>query len=266
MLSGNERGGSQSVRLVAGGDGVSEAGYERIAEIQRSRLVAATVELVNERGLVDATVARIVALAGVSRRKFYELFDDREDCLLAAFDEGLAQASRYVLDAYDPKAGWAGRVREALMGVLCFLDERRGVGQLLIVGSLGAGAPVIERRRQVLDRMIAFVEEGRVRAKAGAELTRLTAEGVVGGALSVIHARMVASPTDRLVELVNPLTSMIVLPYLGPAAARRELERPLPKQRARDRLVVGDPLRDLGMRLTYRTMRVLLSVAAAPGA
>jgi DNA-binding MarR family transcriptional regulator len=58
---------------------------------------------------------------------------------------------------------------------------------------------------------------------------------------------------------------VIVLPYLGPAAARKELERPLPESAGIDSDGAGDPLRDLGMRLTYRTVRVLVSVAASPG-
>jgi DNA-binding MarR family transcriptional regulator len=60
--------------------------------------------------------------------------------------------------------------------------------------------------------------------------------------------------------------SMIVLPYLGPAAARRELSRTVPKTRARlPRRTERDPLRELEMRLTYRTVRVLMAVAANPG-
>jgi DNA-binding MarR family transcriptional regulator len=69
----------------------------------------------------------------------------------------------------------------------------------------------------------------------------------------------------RLIELTGPLMGMIVLPYLGPAAARRELARPVPKAPARPRPVNGDPLRELDMRLTYRTVRVLMAVAANPG-
>jgi AcrR family transcriptional regulator len=242
-------------------NGVSAAGRARVAEIQRARLVAAMVEVAAERGFVDATVARVVARAGVSRRTFYELFEDREDCFLAGLDEGIAQASRYVLDAYNPEAKWAERLRIALASLLSFLTYERGVGRLLIVGSLGAGAPALERRRRVLAQIITLIDEGRMEMKTGALPPPLTAEGIVGGALSIVHARLVQGDR-RLDALVNPLMSMIVLPYLGPAAARRELARPVPKVRARVARAAEDPLRDLDMRLTYRTVRVLLSVGA----
>jgi AcrR family transcriptional regulator len=242
-----------------GANGVSAAGRARVAEIQRARLVAAMIEVSAERGFVDATVARVVARAGVSRRTFYELFEDREQCFLAAFDEGIAQASRCVLDVYDPEARWAARLRTALTALLSYLTYRRGVGQLLVVGSLGAGTPALDRRRRVLAQMITLVDEGRTEMRAGSELPPLTAEGVVGGALSIVHARLL-DDDPQLSALLNPLMSMIVLPYLGPAAARRELTRPVPKAHARVTQAVEDPLRDLDMRLTYRTVRVLLSV------
>jgi AcrR family transcriptional regulator len=277
----SHREGAEAARSARSGisnNGVSAAGRARVEGIQRARLVAAMVEVAAERGLADATVARVVARAGVSRRTFYELFEDREDCFLAAFDEGIARASRYLLDAYDPNARWAERIRTALTALLSFLDVERGVGQLLLVGSLGAGTNALERRQRVLAQIITAIDEGRTEARGGSELPPLTAEGVVGGALSVIHARLLAClppamggprmgdpGPGRLVELAGPLMSMIVLPYLGPVAARRELERLVPKPRAAAERAGGDPLRELEMRLTYRTVRVLMSVAVTPG-
>ena len=95
----------------------------------------------------------------------------------------------------------------------------------------------------------------------------LSLEGVVGAVLAVVHARLSGSGGGgSLTELLNPLMAMIVRPYLGAAAAERELERPLPAgRRARPKAAV-DPLGGLDMRLTYRTLRVLATIAAAPGA
>jgi AcrR family transcriptional regulator len=49
------------------------------------------VEVVAEYGVTGATVARIVDHTGVSRRTFYELFCDREDCFLAALDDAIGR-------------------------------------------------------------------------------------------------------------------------------------------------------------------------------
>jgi len=234
----------------------------RVIEIQRARILAAMVEVCGERGAANVTVAHVVGRAGVSRRTFYELFGDREECFLGAFEDGIARASRYVLDSYDPEAKWDVRVRFALTGLLCFLDLERGAGQLLIVGSLGAGASALERRRLVIAQMIVVVDEGARETKAATELPPLTAEGIVGGVLSVLHARLLDPDGGSLLGLAGPLMSMIVLPYLGPVAARRELKRPAPTPVARNRAAPADPLRDVHMRLTYRTVRVLMAVAA----
>ena len=94
----------------------------------------------------------------------------------------------------------------------------------------------------------------------------VTAEGAVGAVLAVLHGRLVEYSGKPLLELAGSLTSMIVLPYLGPAVAQRELERPAPQVETKaPHEAVGNPLHELDMRLTYRTMRVLMAVAADPG-
>jgi len=245
--------------------GHNGVGAEHVAEIQRARMLAAMADVVAERGCSNVTVAHVIARSGVSRRTFYELFSDRDDCFLAAFDDGIARASRYVLDPYDPSASWAERIRSALTGLLSFLDVERGIGRLLIVGSLGAGASAFERRERVLAQMITFVDEGGQETKTGSQLSPLTAEGIVGGVLSVLHSRLLREDPGRLVALCGPLMAMIVLPYLGAAAARRELERPVPKRVNRSRPANGDALRALEMRVTYRTIRVLMAIAEVDG-
>jgi AcrR family transcriptional regulator len=240
-------------------------GTERVIEIQRARLLAAMTVVSGEHGAANVTVAHVVERAGVSRRTFYELFDDREECFLAAFDDAIARASGYISGAYDPDAKWVERVRTALTAVLQFLDVERGAGQLLVVGSLGAGHKVLERRQCCIAQIITVIDEARRASKTGEELPPLTAEGIVGGVLSVLDSRL-SDDKAGLVDLTRALMSMIVLPYLGPAAARRELARPAPPTPPRPVTAVGpDPLRELGTRLTYRTVRVLLAVAATPG-
>jgi AcrR family transcriptional regulator len=285
--------GPVSEKLSAGRNG---SAHEQVSEIQRARILAAMIEESARRGVANVTVAHVVERSGVSRRTFYELFADREDCFLAAFDDAVARARRYVLDVYDPKAGWAERVRTVVTGLLAFLTYERGAGQLLIVGSLWAGTRTLERRRRVLVQIIALVDEGRKETRSGAELPSLTAEGIVGGVLSVLHSRLLPGPPplatgaetkagpapvvgdsrpgippspegDSPLALTGPLMSMIVLPYLGLAAARRELARPVPSCAPHSKTGgTTNALMKPGTRLTYRTVRVLMAVAADPGA
>jgi AcrR family transcriptional regulator len=259
-------------------DGHTQGAHGRqVAEIQRARMLAAMVEVSAERGARNVSVAHVVERSGVSRRTFYELFSCSEECLLAALDDAMARASRHILDSYDPSARWAERIRMALTGLLSFGDVERGMGRLLIVESLGAGAPAQERRERVLAQMISLVEEGRTlkgtpygrtagaEIKTGSEPPPLTSEGIVGGVLSVLYSRLLQDDPGRLLSLTGPLMSMIVLPYLGPAAARKELARPVPKAPASARRADPNPLGGLEMRLTYRTVRVLMAIAEQDG-
>jgi AcrR family transcriptional regulator len=248
-------------------------GPERVLEIQHARILAAMVHVSAQRGAANVTVAHVVERAGVSRRTFYEIFTGCEECLLAALEDAISRARRYALEDYDPHAAWAERIRTVLTGLLAFLDQEPGTGRLLIVGSLEAGTTALERRRRLLDQIITAIDEGR-RTKTDQGRTKtttgpgpppLTAEGTIGGVLSVLHTRLTEETTEPLTELTAPLMSMIVLPYLGPAAARKELEQPAPARPPANQYAASDPLRDLGMRLTYRTVRVLLSIAQAPG-
>jgi len=241
------------------------AAREHVTEIQRARMVAAMIDVVSERTRAGATVAHVVARSGVSRRTFYEIFEDFEDCFVAALDQSIERAREYVLLDYGPGQRWRTRVRRGLVGMLEFLAEEPAMGRLCLIETLGAGPRVHERRMWVVDRLIAVVDEGRSEPKASRGLPALTAEGVVGGVLSVLHARVVEDRAGSLLDLTGPLMGMIVLPYLGPAVAQRESARPAPSPRRSAPAGRSDPLRDLEMRLTYRTVRVLLAIAASPG-
>jgi AcrR family transcriptional regulator/DNA-binding MarR family transcriptional regulator len=227
-------------------------------------MLAAMVEVAAERGMAEATVADVVALSGVSRRTFYEVFGDREDCFLAAFDDAIGRASERVLPAYQVSGRWRERIRSALMALLRFFDERPSTARVLVLESLGGGSKVLERRQRALRPIVAAIDGGRGDARAGLEPSPLTAEGLAGAVLAVIHARLLEGDGEPLVYLTNELMSMIVFAYLGPAQARRELEYPRPKRSERSERGAPDPLRDIEMRLTYRTVRVLMALAADP--
>jgi AcrR family transcriptional regulator len=309
-------------KAKAPGGTASEIGSRQgahVVEMQRRRLLSAFVEVLGEHGYEGATVGRICKRAGVSRRTFYDLYDDREGCFLDAFEVAIQRFASLVAPAYasgaSAQAGsvqragsvqgagsWRERVRGALTVLMEGFDREPGVARLCLVETLKGGPAILERRRAVTEALTTAVDEGRAprgagvargasrRAQAvgvaeGAGPPALTAESLVGGAVSVIHARLLQrdakSPGERrggagdapgLVELVNPLMSMIVLPYLGPAAARRELERPLPTPSRAVKASNGhvpvpasDPFKGLPIRITFRTMRVLATIAEQGG-
>jgi AcrR family transcriptional regulator/DNA-binding MarR family transcriptional regulator len=226
-------------------------------------MLAAAIQAACERGGGNVTVAQVVGRAGVSRRTFYEIFSDSEDCLLAAFDEAVGRVSERVVYAYRTSGRWRERIRAALVALLELFDEEPDVGRFLMVEMPAVGTRALQRRQEVLAAAMAAIEEGGAEANDGAA-SPFTAEAIVGAAFTVVHGRMLVPGKGRLVELVNPLMSIVVLPYLGLGAARRELRRPMVLPAASPPKAIENPLKQLDIRLTYRTIRVIAAVAAAP--
>jgi AcrR family transcriptional regulator len=249
------------------GGGVEGLPREHVSEIQRMRLLTAMAEVASERGAGAVTVAHVVSRAGVSRRTFYDLFSDREECFLAAFEEAIGRVSGLVLEAYDHEASWRERIRAGLWAVLVWLDEDPATARLCVVEALAAGPLVLERRAVLLRALVAAVDEGRSDVpKRATQPPPLTAEGVVGAVLSVIHTRLLERGAKPLTGLLGELMSVIILPYLGQSAAQKELHKPAPPLLKINTGCHRDPLDGLEMRITYRTVRVLMVIAASPDA
>jgi AcrR family transcriptional regulator len=252
-------------------------GHGRMPDIQRARIVGAMVEVVREHGGAQATVSHVVARSGVSRRTFYETFTDRDACFVAAFDlaiergaarvvpafaqAGERQANRGVGTGSDGASRWREKVRAGLASLLDFLQGEPELGGLCIVDALGACPRLQRRRTEIVAVLVHAVDVGRKHAGAGLVPTLLTAETVVGGVLSVLHARLAERDPKPMSRLLSPLMAMIVLPYLGPDAAAEEKARPAPRLRQPPERLPSNPLAGLEMRLTYRTTRVLVAIA-----
>lgn len=242
----------------------------QVTQIQRSRMLAAAVEAVEDVGYARLTVAQVISRARVSRKTFYDVFTDREDCFLAAFEQALGQARLIVQEAYEGESNWRDGIRAALASLLTFMDDEPGLAKLCIVEALGAGERVLDRRASVLDELAEVIDRGRASTNATREPPEVTAEGVVGAIFAVLHTRVLESGGESLTDLLGSLMSMIVLPYLGARAAGRELSRPPLEVHSDGRMPAParhkDPLEGLNMRLTYRTVRVLMVIAEHPGA
>jgi AcrR family transcriptional regulator len=243
----------------------------QVEEIQRSRLLAAAAVTFDELGYEQASVQRITDRARVSRRTFYELFENREECLVALLDEVVERVQRELEVAGLDGLEWRERVRGGLWAILSFLDAEPVLARICVMQALHGGPRVLERRERILARLAGVLDEGRREGARGEECTLVTAEGLVGGAFGVVYARLRGGDPGPLTGLLDELMGMIALQYLGPRAARREQRRPAPAPRpAPDsgQSSVGaerDPLDEVDMRLTYRTARVLQCITELSG-
>jgi AcrR family transcriptional regulator len=227
-------------------------------------MLAAAAHAVRETGAAEVSVAAIVSRSGVSRRTFYEVFRDRDDCMLAVFEEALVRAAERVLPAWRRHAGsWLQATRAGLFAFLGFLDEQPTLGGFLLVDSLGAGSEVLRRRAEVVDALVDAVDAGRGLTRNPQRLSRMSSEGLVGAVLAILYVRLSeeADARSRLTALLGQLMSIVVLPYLGPSTAAKEAARPSPQPVARTAPFAGEAASDLSIRLTYRTVMVLRAIA-----
>lgn len=258
------------VATRAGSDGAGLS-REEVQDIQRMRVLSAMVEMSSEVGYIGAVVAPVVARAGVSRRTFYELFDGRDGCFLAAFEWAVEQAREALVRASVSQRSWREQVRHGLAALLRFLDSEPQLARVLVIEALAAGKPVLDCRAQALGDLTAALARGAPASRTSGGTPQLTAEGIVGGVLSVIQARLIQPQDKPLIDLHGQLMALVVLPYLGARAAGQEQTRSAPPPAPASDVVRssrdgGRLLERLEMRLTYRTVRCLLFIRENSGA
>jgi AcrR family transcriptional regulator len=213
------------------------------------------------------TVAEIISRAGVSRKTFYDAFADREDCFLTLLEETIARAGTLAGEAYYGRRHWRAGIRSALGKLLVLMESEPALARLWVLETPKGGERVLERRAEALELLAGLIGEGRRATNAACEPPEVVAVGVVGGALEILHARLSSSSEEPLTDLLGPLMYMIVLPYLGATVAQIELNKPSPPA-ARAKSASSSacaPLDGLKMRLTYRTVRVLVAIDRRPG-
>jgi AcrR family transcriptional regulator len=240
-----------------------------VPEIQRTRMIAAALDALAELGYARMTVQHVISRARVSRKTFYDVFSDKEDCFLAAFQQTIEEARRHATAAYHAQPCWRDGVRSGLAVLLEMIDEEPGLARVCVVEALAGGERVLECRAEALDELSRALDRGRA-VTANHNPPSLTGEALAGAILAVLHARLVEQRPEPFRTLLGPLMSLIVLPYLGVAAARKELHAQSPPSARLERpsptTSDQDPLAGLNIRLTYRTVCALAVIAAHPGA
>ncbi len=240
-----------------------------VHSIQRARLLAATVAAVEELGYANTTVARVIEQAKVSRKTFYEVFANFDECFDAIVEEIYASASRSVIEAYNSQTTWIKGMRAAVSSLLRLISKEPALARIWFVEAAWGPASVGEQRAKACKALAEMIDGGRRAGGARTSPPALTAEATVGSMLQIVHARLLREEDESITALQGPFMYLIVLPYLGATSARAELNRKTP---ARPRRKAPPPpaelasLRKLNMRLTYRTVRALKAVGNAPGA
>jgi AcrR family transcriptional regulator len=196
---------------------------EVIARSQRERLLEAAVRVVATKGYGATTVADLTREAGISRTTFYAMFEDKEGCFLAAYDNIVDALVKRVTTAYEAEEGWPRRARVGLAALLEALAEEPEVARLAMVG-VGAAGPAAQRRyRGALQRLTPFFDEGRDFAPGGRGLPANTSRMAIGAVAGLISDELAEGRAEQLSDLLSEVLFATLVPYIGPAAAAREV-------------------------------------------
>jgi AcrR family transcriptional regulator len=187
--------------------------------LQRDRLLGAAVRVTAGRGYEATTVADILAEAGVGRETFYELFEDRRACVLAAHQVLLDDLIAKVEAAYDGPAEWVERCRATLGALLDWFAVDPVAGRFLLVELPAVGPEFHERFEAGFDRFVAVIDSG-LDADLPATDPLPATSLAVGAAISRVYAEVAAGRSVELPALLPQLTYEVLVPFLGEATAR----------------------------------------------
>jgi AcrR family transcriptional regulator len=204
--------------LPAGRHGFSR---EQVAHSQRERLIAGLAAAVAEHGYNAVTIAHITKAAAVSRRVFYENFDGKEECFLAAFDVVVDHVRELVAEAVDSAPDWPHQAIAAARSALAFLASEPDLARLCLVESQSAGPAVAVRFRDALRALVPPLERGRAERSGERPLPATTEESTIGALVSLAARKVTAGEAEKLGELLPDFTEFILSPYLGPDEAER---------------------------------------------
>jgi AcrR family transcriptional regulator len=185
------------------------------------------VRVAAEKGLRAATVTEVTEMAGVSENVFYETFEDKEDCFLKAYDAVFDVVVAHMSASFEAASGedWPRRVAAVLQALVKLLATEASIARMAMVEVSATGGVARARYRTALARFRPFLEEGRDYSGRSEDLPADTAEFAVGGATSMIFDEFRAGRGQELERILPQLVFAVLMPYLGPAAAREEMER-----------------------------------------
>ncbi|HEY6759076.1 MAG TPA: TetR/AcrR family transcriptional regulator [Baekduia sp.] len=200
--------------------------HDFVVSNQRERILDGVMAAVSRQGYGRTRVEDIIAVAGVSRRTFYDHFASKEQAFLAAYDLVVEQLRLSVAGAYATGSTWASRVRRGLAAFLNLMAREPELAHVCIVETVAAGPEALARRMAAMADFQAFLTPTSG-PRTPVIVSDLTAETVVGGVYEVIYARVVTHRTNELPGLLPALLYSVLLPFVGTEIAAAEYRHAL---------------------------------------
>jgi len=185
---------------------------------QRERLLRGMVTAANRDGYAGASVAEVIAAAGVSRKTYYDYFEDRDDCFLATVVDVHGTLMGEVTDAIaSGPAEQAGAL--ALQAIVAFAVAHPAPARFLMKEALAGGPAALAARDDGVRELAAAIDAAYAKVPGKTELPDLPMEVAVGAVLRLLGSRL-RRGERALGPLAGDLTAWLDA-YGRPAAAHR---------------------------------------------
>lgn len=170
----------------------------------RRRLLEAMVDVAARHGYGGATVARVIKRAGVSRATFYEEFDNRADCLVAAVQEISARA----LAGLGSLSIAEISTRELLATGLDAVDREPAAARVLLIESL-AGPTTSRAAHEAFLSAVDDAATENLASRTGPARIELSSVAVTGGVVGVLTPRLFRGETGGMSTLLDDLEAWV---------------------------------------------------------
>jgi AcrR family transcriptional regulator len=197
---------------------------ELVERSQRERLLAAVVRVTATKGYESTTVGDILGEAGVGRESFYELFDDKLDCMLAAHKILVDDLAGQVEAAYGEQGPWPERIRKALSVTLDWFASDAQTARFTLVELSTVGPAFRPIFQSEYARFTKLLDDGLGADGPDPELSRATGLAV-GAIMARIYEEVVLGRAAELPRLLPDLTYELLVPFVGEGVARAEQQR-----------------------------------------
>jgi AcrR family transcriptional regulator len=190
--------------------------------VQRRRLFEAASAVFARVGYAEASAEAISREAGMSKATFYEHFANKEECILALFDEAATEVTRALVNVpIDDDAGYEDRVRGNVHAFLGILAEYPNSSQTLLVEIIGAGPRAAERRDAILDLFADGLmrDNARMADRFGSPrfASKDDAFAIIGAVVELVSRQLRSGVPARLQDL-EPVITRLMLGLLRAAS------------------------------------------------
>jgi AcrR family transcriptional regulator len=187
---------------------------------QRTRIHGAMIEAVARHGYEETSVKEVIALAGVSRRSFYEQFANKQECFLATFDLIARRELQRVRRAYRGSDGaLEQRTRASVEGFTQLLVEDRKASVLVVLEAQTAGVAGVLRLLRGTGACEHMLSQSFAQTPGGVSLPMPILRAITGGLHGAAAAFLREQPDACEVDVTEELLNWI-LQFQTPAAER----------------------------------------------